>query len=543
MTTWYVRPNTSHNTVRDGTSYFSAWGGWSEIVWGAGGFSAGDTLYVCGLHNRTTVTTIGTHGGTLGSRAIIRGDFPGDPGVIQFTVGGTYLVPRSHSEWQNITIGGISRCVLTSSSLSNHVAQGVKFNGGINPIFSLLSTTGNNYTDISFQSCIFTGGGAANALGSSAAFDWFCATASAVSTVSRVTFNACTFLNVNPTGDARGVVGFRSQDNVSTSSIVSDLVFSYNKFIDCNGYALEAYDGHTIGSASPQYGLWKGARVFGNTITNQGIDFTGVIGGGFSLFGFDQSTTSGFGSNIVSNNTINGAIGQAGGINVGYGTALIEANKLQNLSTYSIDACGVLIDIGAKDCIVRRNVISNLLGKSSVDNSGCAIMILDADNTQVYGNISKNTKCSVFFGTMTVGRVNFVENNTFIDCIDYGMLVSTNTYRAGLLVKNNIFSAKIGTTPIFVKDTSGGWTGENYNAFAGSFTTSGSHILGAQDKIATSISSLLLSPNFYLLASSPLIAAGGSLDIYPIFDTLYQRFWTTPSIGAHEYMRTRSFRS
>jgi len=34
MATWYVRPNTSHSGSRNGTSYATAWGGWTEIVWG-----------------------------------------------------------------------------------------------------------------------------------------------------------------------------------------------------------------------------------------------------------------------------------------------------------------------------------------------------------------------------------------------------------------------------------------------------------------------------------------------------------------------------
>jgi hypothetical protein len=46
--TWYVRPTGSTYGSGAGTSYASAWAGFSGVVWGALGVNTGDTLKVCG---------------------------------------------------------------------------------------------------------------------------------------------------------------------------------------------------------------------------------------------------------------------------------------------------------------------------------------------------------------------------------------------------------------------------------------------------------------------------------------------------------------
>lgn len=535
MATWYVRPNISHSGSRNGTSYATAWGGWTEIVWGVGGVTALDTLYICGAHSYSTITTVGNHTGTSGNEVTIRGDYAEDPGSLSYATA-TYLATRSHTKWLNLSISGVSRCML-SGTLTNHTMTNVSFFGGVNPIFSLYASTGNNYTDLSFVNCFFTGGGALNVPGSHVAFDWFCANTSAISTVTRLTFDSCVFENVNLSGTGRGVVGLRTEQDTDVSSIVSDLIFKHNTFYNCVGHALEALDGHSIGAASPQYGLWKGARVFNNKVYNQQVDVTRVLGGGFSLFGFSQSTSASFGSNLVSYNLVDGAVGQAGGVNVGYGTSIIEYNTFKNLSTESIDACGILIDLAALDCIVRYNHCENLMGKNQVINSGCAIMILNANNIQVYSNTAKNVKCGVFFGSMTLGNTSYVYSNTFIDCIDYGVFVSSLASRSSIYCKNNIFSSLSSSTTISIQDDVGGWTNEDYNYFSTSFLTAVNHTMGANNITQNPKLKFLYFP----FTGSSAIAAGTYLG--NLQDKNSSAFWNPPSIGAYEYIRPRTMRS
>lgn len=97
---WYVRPAGGGYGNEDGSSYANAWDGLENIVWGSGGVQAGDSLYVCGLHLRNfaqtpgaIIITVGASGSGEDSRITIRGDCPGDPGVIW---GGAIM---SHEDW------------------------------------------------------------------------------------------------------------------------------------------------------------------------------------------------------------------------------------------------------------------------------------------------------------------------------------------------------------------------------------------------------------------------------------------------------------
>jgi len=100
---WYVRPEGGSYGAENGTSYANAWDGLKKVVWGNNGVKAGDTLYICGLHLKEykaglttvdrTITPVGGSGDS--SRVTIRGDYPGDPGIIW---GGSLL---KHEPWVN----------------------------------------------------------------------------------------------------------------------------------------------------------------------------------------------------------------------------------------------------------------------------------------------------------------------------------------------------------------------------------------------------------------------------------------------------------
>lgn len=76
---FYVRPSGGSYGSENGTSYENAWNGFTNIDWTITGVKPGDTLYICGTHKE--VLTVGGSG-TLGSEITIRGDYPGDAGVI-----------------------------------------------------------------------------------------------------------------------------------------------------------------------------------------------------------------------------------------------------------------------------------------------------------------------------------------------------------------------------------------------------------------------------------------------------------------------------
>jgi len=82
---WYVRPAGGNYGSENGTSYANAWDGLKNVKWGTGGVQPGDTLYVCGLHlaDSFQAQSISVISGTgENARVTIRGDYPGDPGVV-----------------------------------------------------------------------------------------------------------------------------------------------------------------------------------------------------------------------------------------------------------------------------------------------------------------------------------------------------------------------------------------------------------------------------------------------------------------------------
>lgn len=96
---FYVRPDTTHNVTRDGTSYATAWGGFAEIVWGSLG--ADKTLWVCGEYTNSQDFSVDASG-TAGHPFDIRLDYGPDPARIwQSTeiVTGDWTGPDANGEY------------------------------------------------------------------------------------------------------------------------------------------------------------------------------------------------------------------------------------------------------------------------------------------------------------------------------------------------------------------------------------------------------------------------------------------------------------
>ena len=93
MTDYYVRPSATPGTygLEDGTSYANAWNGLTNIDWTLIGY--GDVLWVAGTHTAEdfVINSDDTGGGS--ADCTIRGDYSGDPGIIdRSAASGTYVV-------------------------------------------------------------------------------------------------------------------------------------------------------------------------------------------------------------------------------------------------------------------------------------------------------------------------------------------------------------------------------------------------------------------------------------------------------------------
>lgn len=469
MADWFVRPNTSHSGTRDGTSYATAWGGWTEIVWGGAGVIAGDTLYVCDSHSYGAILAIGAHGATSGSRVTIRGDYAGHPGSITFTAGDFYIdANRNYTTITALTVNaGTYACISPGGTpLIGLTVSNCTFSAGSAPQAPIRfrPLNGWSYQDIVINGNSFSGGAGTNEGGS--AIQWY-HTATWVSAVSGLQIYDNTFTGCL---SQRAVILLKAKNEAGVGTKLSDIIIRDNTFTDCHAVVVEAYGPET-------YGVHAGIRIYNNTITNQSQ--VGILGGGFALGGFGPSTTPGFGTNDIYNNWCSGLHGLTGFCNPMYGTYRIFNNYAENITTTDIDGCGVLFDHECKDSVAFCNEFRDIHGKGASDNfdSGFGILVLDATNCTAYGNLIVNCLTGVAFGNKNAGQSSDIYNNTFVNCSKAGAYLVGGADNTTNIVRNNIFTTTDNTIP-FAKVNSIAWTGESSNCFYG-FGASPSHTLAA----------------------------------------------------------------
>lgn len=478
MATWYVRPDTSHSGTRNGTSYATAWGGWTEIVWGGSGVAAGDTLYVCGAHTFSAGRSVGAHGGTTTNRTTIRGDFPSDPGSITCS-GSVFLTNgRANTIIRNLTFtAGTSHAIFVTgaATLCDYIEN--TFNStAAQPAFSFYSLNGENHVDVKVLGNTFRcAGNSGLAVGKAAALEWFVSNASALSTLTRVTISGNLFENCNIASPQGSVMQLRVDPAASTSSTIVDLIVEDNVFRTFKGIGLRLRDDHT-GST---LGRFTGLRCRRNKFYDGSETSFPGWGGAMSIGSFGQSTTQGWGRNEITDNEVYRQQGAAGGINAFYGSYYIARNYFDDLETTTIDACAILIDFGCADVLVHNNTYRNLKGKAGVVNSGVGVMVLDSTNVRVFGNVGYNVRAGIHVGDKGPGQSAVIHNNTTFGCIDYGIYMHADADRANVSMYNNTFQ---GTGYSVYNNSASAWSLENYNNFDGFASGTYQHTLGANDK-------------------------------------------------------------
>lgn len=521
MATWYVRPDTSHSGTRDGTSYATAWGGIGEVVWGASGAygANNDTLYFCGFHVFGAVTALGAHGGTDATHKLnVRGDYPASPGAIALTAGLFYFsVNRSWTNFTNIVFNsGDNRCVAFAGVVVGVTFTAVTFNGTGLPCVEYLSTTAWNFTTTAFYYCTFNGGGG----GGGAAIHWAPPVTSANFIAGLIiAFN--TFNNCNAT---RGVLDFHAAGlaggtapNAATK--ISDLDIHDNIFTNCTAVMIEAYGPEIFGNNT-------GLRIYRNKIYGQRLGSTG-LGGAFSLGGFGNSLTADFGPNLIYANEAYGLVGPTGFCNPMYGSYIIFYNYAEDISTTTIDGCGILFDYGANGCLAFGNTFKRITGTGNPDfQSGAGIGIIrSATNIRAFGNIIDGCVMGIWYANQDSGTNSSVHNNHLLNCSLAGINGNATTFGADShLARNNILSTHKATVPP-VRYLSGAWAGETNNAFVG-FQAAGTQAIHATSDTIDPILDVLYRPT--LAAAKRKGTYLGGKDRYG------KQFYNPPNRGAVE---------
>lgn len=516
MADWFVRPNTTHSTTRNGTAHGTAWGGWSEIVWGTGGVVTGDTLYVCGAHAYSAIIGMGAINGV-----IIRGDHAIESGSFSFSGTGIYFnVNRASTTVQGLTITSQDRCMVPGGTpMTGMTIRNCVFNGSAMPCIEFLSINTWGWVNTTIEGCTFNGGVGG---GAGAAISWWPqGTANTYHENFKLrnnTFNGCSA--------SQGVIVLLANTTAADYVHIYDLEISGNTFTNCAGSAIKAY--------VPKTGQCKGVKVYNNKITNQGR--VGDLGGGIVLGGFTQSSTVNFGPNVVEYNTADGLEGTTGFANIMYGNYIVRHNVAKNISSVIYDGCGLLFDHGADGCTAYSNYFENLSGTEGDITAGAGIgIIFDATNITCYGNVIKNCHVGILYGNQTSGRISTIFNNTFIDCVISGVYGNPTTYPGDAnWCKNNVFTAKSSAAKD-IKYDSGTWNKETNNVFYG--FSAGSQTKHASDKTTNP----LLDSDGRPKDGSPVISSGVYVKRSAGADR--KNFWNPPSIGAYEYVRPRTSRS
>lgn len=512
MTTWYVRPDASHSAIRNGTSYATAWGGWSSVVWGGAGIVAGDTLYVCGVHSAGVILEIGAHGATVSSRVTIRGDYAGDSGSITFTTGNFYLnVNRSYTTVQNLTITAASySCIgLGGAPLTGVHVRRCTLKGGGNSMVLFLAFNGWSYIDCIIDGNTFLGG--AGAVGGSA-IQWYATSAGSVTSLSNLQISNNTFIGCSA---VRATILLKALNAVAAGTKMADIVVSGNTFIACGAVMMEIY-------GPDMYGRNTGIKVYNNMIRNQTL--VGIIGGGIVLGGFAQSLTADFGENIVRNNEAYELNGMSGFVNLFYGTYKVFDNYADGISTPTIDGNGVLFDHGCDNCEAFGNEFRNIRGTRADGyyDGGFGILVLDATNCKAYGNLIDGCVTGVAFGNKDGGQSANVFNNSFLNCSQSGAYLTGGAEVTSNLVRNNIFTATRNTISS-VKNNAAIWTGEASNCFHG-FGDASRHTLHATTNTVDPQLDGSYRPRSVALVRKGTYLGG--------MDFNGKRFYNPPNIGA-----------
>lgn len=518
MTTWYVRPSTSHSATRNGTSYATAWGGWSEITWGASGVTDGDTLYVCGEHAYDSGISVGNHGASEEAERVTIASYPSDPGSITFTGSSILTVGRSYTTLSGLTItAGTGNCIFTFGAIVGLIIVGCTLNGSTgSPVINISGGNGYSQTDLTVNGNDFIGGGGSNG----SAISWLvAASGTPVCNLNRVTISDNSFTGCSAT---RAVVCLRIEDSGSEDTNMADIVATGNTFDECYAVAMEIY-------GPGVYGRNTGIQVTDNIIRDQMPLST--FGGGISVGGFGPSLTDGFGDNVIARNRGYRLEGPTGLVNVFYGTYVIHNNYGEDLSTHTIDGNGILFDHGADDCVAYANEFRRLTGNDGVANSGCGIMVLDATNCTAYGNIVNGCRVGLYVGNKGSDQSSDIRNNTFTGCTIVGLDILSTADMETNLVRNNIYTTADSEIPS-VSVASGTFLGESYNCFHGFGSASG-HTLD-ENTVTT-------DPELDVILCSPVSAIrGGGVFVDSVTDFYGKAFRNPPIIGAVEVSESRT---
>lgn len=457
----YALPGTGHSGTRNGLTPETAWGTWSEIVWSS--LRADDELVMLDAWTAQPTLNIGAHAGTVSHPVKIRGDFPGRECSIAFTASNSFMGSRSNTRiigFANLPsvafLGQVSNAwVEDTNMVASGSVSAILYSGG----------TGDDFVNCGLRnvniSCAVTPA-------TQSAIRWFC------STGARSTMTGLILDNVNISGyqAPRSVIQFRSQTDSDPATRMQDITCKNVTITDYAGTAIEFTSPGTSGLVDTSAGIF-----IDNINLKNGIPGSTGLGGGIGVHGFGWSLTLGFERNYIQNINAENVVGPTGMLDLFFGAYITRWCTADGLSTLTVDGNGILYDFSCHDCEDYENYFRNLTGKSGVNNSGCAIMMLE-DCLRIYShdNVAENVLTGIFYGAPGVATSSKVERLIALNLQNQAIYASSTTVLTDMAVDRCFFSGN----GYRVRDTSPStWVKETNNYFCGFSSGNVGHTDGA----------------------------------------------------------------
>lgn len=492
MATRYVLPNANHlpggTGTGDGLTPATAWSSWANVIWGGSGtgVKGGDILQMlpdAGWTTQPAILSVGNHGATVGNPCIIDG-----------TNVELIFVTPSHYLWNtrpNTVIRNFKRIqsIVPEASGTNTDIIGNAFEcNGAASCIRMSSTGGVTTTNLRMLRNTFTSI-AAPASASICAVGWL-VTPGQSAFVNGFTFEDNIVRNFE---SGRALVHLRAYEGTTRAK---DFIIRRNKFIDYVGLAINieapgpdsGVDSGVFGTSDWSEGMISTDNEFINGVTN-----AGNFGGAMFFSGFGDSTTPGFGPNIIARNKAVNIQGDAGFIDILYGKHQIFDNYCDGVRTNNIDGNGILFDIGSHDSYAWNNIIRNCSGIPGMGNTGCGIMQLPgANNVGAFGNIFDRCLQGIFYGALGASASSRYNANVFLNCIENAVLIagSAGSQLANCSATGNFFT---GTGNRVRNNGATPWRGDIDNQFYGfangntGHTTAVNSTVGAMRNIALTL--------------------------------------------------------
>lgn len=517
MATWFVRPNISHSATRNGESYATAWGGWSEILWGIVAtipkVSPSDTLYVCGAHTATTTLSLGAHGATSPANAVvIRGDYFGGAGSFVFSSLGFLSATRQWTEFRKLAFFGAPDKPCIASSMANGlIIDSCDFSGGkigvyLDSMTQFRSAWITNNT-IHGQTGAGQGAGISHVTVSTAT-GFVC---SGIRIIGNTIYNSDLYgISVNTTSASE------------TTASYDDYFVQQNEVYNCAGTSI--YLKACNGDQTTEPTIWSpGLVVSDNYIHNCGTT-AGASGnhGGLLIMGFNTP--------LIYNNDVWDCYVTGGGIQTAKNKNVqIWNNDIRRIRSGTptvgyqnglpIDGQGIFTDLLTHGGLVQGNYIYDCADTGN-NGSGAGLALWKCNDVEYVGNVVENCYRGVTFGN-PAETANVIRNNTFINCNVGFSKVGITTILGNLVAKNNLL---VNCATAFYFPGANPSITADFNNMYGSTTRYTGISAGANDTIINPVLDANYRPTVTLMKRTGLPLGGK--------DYYGKQFYNPPNIGA-----------